>query len=80
MVSHIDDDHIAGIVDLLSWLKDHQDDEEQLPVNVLELWHNPRDGRRPKPPVGGPTPTPFTQGMGPKILDPNRGAATINGQ
>lgn len=40
MVSHIDDDHIAGIIDLTRELRDLKDDNQPLPIRVRSLWHN----------------------------------------
>jgi hypothetical protein len=40
MVSHIDDDHIHGIVDCLKALKTAQDNSATLPYRIGELWHN----------------------------------------
>jgi hypothetical protein len=40
MVSHIDEDHIAGIVDLFKYLEKVKEDGDALPFNVLALWHN----------------------------------------
>src|SRR5208282_2751060 len=39
-VSHIDDDHIAGIVRLLRDLRRKQRDQLPLPYRVKRLWHN----------------------------------------
>lgn len=43
MVSHIDDDHITGLLDLTKMLRDLQDDGAQLPYDILTLWHNSFD-------------------------------------
>jgi glyoxylase-like metal-dependent hydrolase (beta-lactamase superfamily II) len=43
MVSHIDDDHIQGILDLADDLKEQQDDGEEQLVSVERLWHNSFD-------------------------------------
>jgi hypothetical protein len=40
VVSHIDDDHIHGIVDLSNALVRDKDDGRSLPFAVGELWHN----------------------------------------
>jgi hypothetical protein len=40
MVSHIDDDHIAGVVDLLRWLRNERAGGAEDPVDITELWHN----------------------------------------
>ena len=40
MVSHIDDDHINGVLDLTSELIDADDEEEPQLVRIRELWHN----------------------------------------
>ena len=39
-VSHIDDDHIAGIVRLLTDLRRKQRDQLPLPYRIERLWHN----------------------------------------
>ena len=43
MVSHVDDDHITGLLDLTSMLRDLQDNGKPLPYNILTLWHNSFD-------------------------------------
>jgi hypothetical protein len=43
MVSHIDDDHIHGILDLTAGLADRREEGRPLPYNVLALWHNSFD-------------------------------------
>ncbi|MGE5834260.1 MAG: hypothetical protein ACM4AI_07260, partial [Acidobacteriota bacterium] len=43
MVSHIDDDHITGIVQLTKELRDLQDQHATLPYDILTLWHNSFD-------------------------------------
>jgi hypothetical protein len=43
MVSHIDDDHIAGILDFTRMLRDLTDRDAPLPFDVLTLWHNSFD-------------------------------------
>lgn len=43
MVSHIDDDHIHGVLDLATNLVGRRDDGQPLPYNVLALWHNSFD-------------------------------------
>ncbi len=40
MVSHVDEDHITGVVKLFTELKTLKDDREPLPYDVAELWHN----------------------------------------
>src|SRR5262245_19478854 len=40
MVSHIDDDHITGVLDLTKALRDLQDRHVTLPYDILTLWHN----------------------------------------
>jgi hypothetical protein len=40
MVSHIDDDHIHGILDMMSELVDAQQRGADLPYEVQTLWHN----------------------------------------
>lgn len=43
MVSHIDDDHINGILGLTDHLLDLEDDGEELPFDIDTLWHNSFD-------------------------------------
>src|SRR6185436_15247871 len=40
MVSHVDDDHIQGILELTSELRDAHMDEHTKLVRVLHVWHN----------------------------------------
>jgi hypothetical protein len=51
MVSHIDDDHINGILELTKELVSAQDAGEPLPLKVRSFWHNTFDdiiGNNPK--------------------------------
>jgi hypothetical protein len=43
MVSHVDDDHIQGILDLTRKLTDLTNGRKPVPVKVLSLWHNSFD-------------------------------------
>ena len=43
MVSHIDDDHINGILDLTKELVEAHEDHEPLPYRIQTLWHNAFD-------------------------------------
>lgn len=43
MVSHIDDDHLHGVLDLTTSLVDLREDDRALPYNLLALWHNSFD-------------------------------------
>lgn len=43
MVSHIDRDHITGILDMTEELIEKQDGGEQMPYDVLRFWHNSFD-------------------------------------
>jgi beta-lactamase superfamily II metal-dependent hydrolase len=43
MVSHIDDDHIKGVVELTKELVEAEDSSQALPFNVLGVWHNSFD-------------------------------------
>lgn len=43
MVSHIDDDHINGVLDLAAELRDQAEADEPLLVDVVTLWHNAFD-------------------------------------
>lgn len=40
MISHIDDDHVNGVVELLQTLREADLDGRELPVRVRTLWHN----------------------------------------
>lgn len=43
MVSHLDDDHINGVLAFLNALVEKQENNEELPFNILTLWHNSFD-------------------------------------
>jgi beta-lactamase superfamily II metal-dependent hydrolase len=43
MVSHMDDDHINGVLRMLNELDDLRADRKPQPYNVLTLWHNSFD-------------------------------------
>jgi hypothetical protein len=43
MVSHIDDDHINGVLQLTRRLEELRAQEKPLPYNLLTLWHNSFD-------------------------------------
>jgi hypothetical protein len=43
MVSHIDDDHITGVLDLMADLRAAQAASQPLPYDILTLWHNSFD-------------------------------------
>jgi hypothetical protein len=43
MVSHIDDDHVHGVLDLAEHLVDLEDADEEKPYRLLRLWHNSFD-------------------------------------
>jgi beta-lactamase superfamily II metal-dependent hydrolase len=43
MVSHIDDDHITGLLEFTKTLRDKQDAGGTLPFDILTLWHNSFD-------------------------------------
>jgi hypothetical protein len=43
MVSHIDDDHIHGVLDLVEHLADLEEAGEEKPYRILRLWHNSFD-------------------------------------
>jgi hypothetical protein len=43
MVSHIDEDHIAGILQLVRKLKDLRDSHQPLPWKIRRFWHNSFD-------------------------------------
>lgn len=43
MVSHLDDDHINGVLAFFEDLVENQENHEELPFNVLTLWHNSFD-------------------------------------
>ncbi len=43
MVSHLDDDHINGVLALSNDLVEKQEQGEELPYDILTLWHNSFD-------------------------------------
>jgi hypothetical protein len=43
MVSHVDDDHIKGILDLTRELREAKEAQQPLPLRVGSLWHNSFD-------------------------------------
>jgi hypothetical protein len=43
MVSHLDDDHINGVLAFLDELVENKDNGEELPYNILTIWHNTFD-------------------------------------
>jgi hypothetical protein len=43
MVSHLDDDHIRGVLDLTGALVDRMENEQALPYAIRRLWHNAFD-------------------------------------
>ena len=43
MVSHLDDDHINGVLAFLDELVENKDNGEDLPYNILTIWHNTFD-------------------------------------
>lgn len=43
MISHIDDDHIKGILDLTDELSEQLEDDEPRPWRIANLWHNSFD-------------------------------------
>ncbi len=43
MVSHIDDDHIKGVVELTKELVDAKDSSQVQPLNIRGVWHNSFD-------------------------------------
>lgn len=43
MISHIDDDHIRGVLDLSNELVNLQDEKIELPYKIITLWHNSFD-------------------------------------
>jgi len=43
MVSHLDDDHINGVLAFLNDLVDKQGQGEELPYDIVTLWHNSFD-------------------------------------
>jgi hypothetical protein len=43
MISHIDDDHIVGALELTRMLRELQDRGAPLPYDILTLWHNSFD-------------------------------------
>lgn len=43
MVSHLDDDHVNGVLAFLDDLVETKDNKEEVPYDVLTLWHNTFD-------------------------------------
>ena len=43
MVSHIDEDHIAGILQLVQKIKDLRDSKQPVPWKIQRFWHNSFD-------------------------------------
>lgn len=43
MVSHIDDDHLVGILDLVGDMKDRRDNRKPVPCRIRRFWHNSFD-------------------------------------
>ncbi|WP_166822078.1 ComEC/Rec2 family competence protein [Thalassoroseus pseudoceratinae] len=43
MISHIDDDHIRGVLDWFEEFNDLRENGRELPQNILTLWHNSFD-------------------------------------
>lgn len=43
MVSHLDDDHVNGVLAFLNALVKNQEDGEELPFDIATLWHNSFD-------------------------------------
>jgi hypothetical protein len=50
MVSHIDDDHIRGVLELTSELVIAADEHRPLPLKIRDLWHNTFDDALDKSP------------------------------
>jgi hypothetical protein len=40
MVSHIDDDHIGGVLAMMEELADLRDQDNEVPYDIVTLWHN----------------------------------------
>jgi hypothetical protein len=68
MVSHVDDDHIRGILDLTREEIGRQDARQPLKLNVLDFWHNSFDA------IIGPPPKELTA-----AFSTHFGAAASNG-
>ncbi|MCW2690315.1 MAG: hypothetical protein JWR37_5205, partial [Mycobacterium sp.] len=43
MLSHIDDDHVKGLIQLTTELVEAQDNQKPKLVQILDLWHNTFD-------------------------------------
>jgi hypothetical protein len=43
MVSHVDDDHVAGVIDLFEDIDDAEQSQQPPPYAVAKLWHNSFD-------------------------------------
>jgi hypothetical protein len=80
MVSHVDDDHIHGILDLTDGLIDDADDKKDLAYSAKRLWHNAFEeitgGDLPAPAVAAAT-TASTGGPAPPGWDGFRPVAAV---
>jgi hypothetical protein len=80
MVSHVDDDHIHGILDLTDGLIDDADDQKDLAYSAKRLWHNAFEeitgGDLPAPAVAAAT-TASTGGPPPPGWDGFRPIAAV---
>ena len=70
MVSHVDDDHIQGILDLTRALIELQDAQRPLPLRIMGLWHNSFDDM-----IRGKETNRLTN-----AIHQNFGAASLNGE
>ena len=43
MVSHIDDDHVSGLLELVQKLNDRRESGQPLPWKIRRFWHNSFD-------------------------------------
>jgi hypothetical protein len=74
MVSHIDDDHITGVLELTSDLIEDDKAERQLPFDILTLWHNSFDDIIAK---AGPAAVAEIAGQAAKAVKGNGSGAAI---
>jgi hypothetical protein len=75
MVSHVDADHVTGVVELFTELKQLSDDQDPLLYDIAELWHNSfKDGLKL---VGASLATNVKSSVTPAGLEAGRVPATI---
>jgi len=73
MVSHIDADHITGLVDMFKELAETKADEQTPPYKIVSLWHNSFESlaRRSPAPTESSIVASSLEGEVPRDLDPS---------